>query len=129
MAEVTGRPAYQAVADDLRQQIESGTLAPGKALPSASALMKTYSVSSTVIKNAMHELRSSGYVIGQQGKGVYARLPVGPEWLVSLIRAGSDLAAIVEESALDGPNEPVKHWQQALDGVPADFRRTSDQAV
>jgi len=129
MGDFTGRPAYLALAEELRQRIENGRIRPGEALPSATTLMRDHGVSSTVVKNAMRELRASGHVVGHQGKAVYAQLPTEPAWLASLITAGSDLAAIVEGHSLEGREKPLKDWQQALDSVPSHLRRTADQGV
>lgn len=129
MADNSSQPAYQALANRLRQRIEDGHIAPGQALPSATALMSEYGVSSTVVKNAMRELRASGHVVGQQGKAVYARLPTAPTWLASLISAGSQLAALVERETLEGREEPLKDWQQALADAPSYARRASEQGV
>lgn len=73
MTSTTGRPAYLQVTDDLRRQIESGRLGPGDKLPSMAELCRVYSVSSTVIRDALGELRRAGLVVGQQGKGVFVR--------------------------------------------------------
>lgn len=129
MTDHTSQPAYQALANELRQQIEDGRIAPGQALPSASVLMSGYSVSSTVVKNAMRELRASGHVVGQQGKAVYARLPTAPAWLTSLISAGSRLAALVERESIQGCEAPLNEWQQAVANVPTYARRVSEQGV
>jgi DNA-binding transcriptional regulator YhcF (GntR family) len=69
----TGKPAYQHVADDLRQQISDGRLPVGSQLPTVARLMETYGVSNTVIKSALSQLKAENVVIGQQGKGVYVR--------------------------------------------------------
>lgn len=69
----TGKPAYQHVADDLRQQISDGRLPVGSQLPTVAQLMAAYDVSSTVIKSAISQLKTENVVIGQQGKGVYVR--------------------------------------------------------
>jgi hypothetical protein len=71
----------------------------------------------------MRELRAGGYIVSHQGKAVYAQLPTAPGWLTGLIAAGSALASIVEARELEGREQPLKGWQQALDGVPASFRR------
>ena len=127
MTGMESQPAYVAVANDIRGRIESGELAPGKPIKSASQLMDEYHVSSTVIKNAMRELRASGHTEGQQGKAVYARIPTGPQWLANLIDAGSGLAALAEECIPDLGDEPVKRWQEALDNVPVSQRRRPEQ--
>src|SRR5262245_3712385 len=73
MTSITGIPAYLQVAEDLRQQIIRGDLAPDAQLPSMARLRETYGVSNTVIRDALNELRREGLIVGQQGKGVYVR--------------------------------------------------------
>jgi len=124
MAANAKRLSYREVADKLREQIEHGDIPTDSALPSASELMEQFGVSSTVIKNAMILLRSSGHTEGQQGKAVYARLPTGPGWLAELIDAGAALAAVAESSAGTEGAEALREWQRALKSVPeAQLRR------
>lgn len=78
MVQNTGRPAYLQIADDLRQQIRSGALAPGTPLPSTARLAERYESSASVVKMAVGILRTEGLVIGQQGKGVFVRDPAEP---------------------------------------------------
>ena len=73
MVEKSGRPAYEQVADDLRQKIVDGTYPVGEALPSTQRLMDSYSVSSTVARRAVSELRNEGLVVGQSGKAVFVK--------------------------------------------------------
>jgi DNA-binding GntR family transcriptional regulator len=73
MRTMTGQPAYQRVADNLRRQIEEGALSPGAQLPTVTQLMAAHDVSSTVIKAAINQLKIEGLVVGQQGKGVFVR--------------------------------------------------------
>src|SRR5579883_3336070 len=121
-------PAYLAVADDLRRQIEHGDIQTGSPLPSASKLMARYQVSSTVIKNAMRELRSTGHVDGQQGKAVFATLPTGPAWLAELIDAGTALASLAERAAQDESKSAITRWKLALGAVPEHQLRRPDAA-
>ncbi|MFI6297633.1 GntR family transcriptional regulator [Nonomuraea sp. NPDC050790] len=89
MVKHTGRPGYLQIADDLREQIRGGSLAPGAPLPSTTQLAEQYDASLSVVKMAVGLLRNEGLVIGQQGKGVYVRdLDSVP---------GVDLAAEVSE--------------------------------
>jgi GntR family transcriptional regulator len=118
MAANAKRLSYREVADELREQIEHGDIPTGSPLPSASELMGQFGVSSTVIKNAMILLRSSGHIEGHQGKAVFARLPMGPDWLAELIEAGKALAAVVSGSAEPGEAEALRRWEQALKQVP-----------
>lgn len=63
--------AYQLVADDIREQIISGQLAPGTQLPFKRLLAVQYKVSEQVIDVAMVLLRAEGLIEGVQGKGVF----------------------------------------------------------
>ncbi|MCF6470717.1 winged helix-turn-helix transcriptional regulator [Nonomuraea sp. MG754425] len=73
MVEKTGRPGYLQIADDLRTQIRTGSLAPGAALPSTAQLCQRYDVSASVVKAAISVLRTEALIVGQQGKGVFVR--------------------------------------------------------
>lgn len=66
-----GVPAFVQVAGDLRTKIEGGEFEPGGQLPSMAQLREVYGVSSTVIRDALNELRRDGLIVGQQGKGVF----------------------------------------------------------
>jgi GntR family transcriptional regulator len=68
-----GRPAYQQVADQLRQEILSGTLKPGDKLPSAADLTRRFQISRQVADNALQVLRNEGLIYGHQGKGTFVR--------------------------------------------------------
>ena len=74
MTAMSGTPAYVQVAEDLRSKITRGELGPGEQLPSNSQLRAKYSVSNTVIRDALNELRRDGLVVGQQGKGVFVQV-------------------------------------------------------
>ncbi|GAA1290358.1 hypothetical protein Psi02_15560 [Planotetraspora silvatica] len=73
MVKKTGRPAYLQIADDLREQVRGGSLAPGAPLPSTAQLAEQYDASLSVVKMAVGILRNEGLLIGQQGKGVFVR--------------------------------------------------------
>jgi DNA-binding GntR family transcriptional regulator len=73
MTDQIGRPAYQRIADELREKIAAGDLSVGDAIPSTSKLSGSYRVSVTVVRAAIRELRQEGLVVGQPGKAVYVR--------------------------------------------------------
>jgi GntR family transcriptional regulator len=64
-------PAYRRIAEDIRQQIATGALAPGDVLPSEAELREQYGVSNTVVRNALLILKAERLVEGRQGSGVY----------------------------------------------------------
>jgi DNA-binding GntR family transcriptional regulator len=70
---ITGQPAYQQIADDLRRKIADGTYPVGEPIPSTTALMSMYNGSITVVRAAIKDLQSEGLLIGQPGKGVYVQ--------------------------------------------------------
>jgi GntR family transcriptional repressor for pyruvate dehydrogenase complex len=55
----------------LRQQIESGALGPGDRLPTEPQLAEAHGVSRTVVREAVHQLRSQGLLVSRQGAGVF----------------------------------------------------------
>ncbi|MGW1993241.1 GntR family transcriptional regulator [Embleya sp. NPDC001921] len=69
MAEWSGTPAYEQVADELRQRIAG--MKPGDKLPSLPKLQEEFGVSVTVIRMALAELRHEGRVVTHQGKGAF----------------------------------------------------------
>lgn len=79
MTAMSGIPAYIQVAEDLRFKIRQGVFPPGSQLPSMTQLREMYTVSSTVIRSALNELRRDGLIIGQQGKGVFVREQTGDD--------------------------------------------------
>lgn len=52
-------------------RIESGALAPGDRLPTEQQLAAAYGVSRTVVREAMHQLKSRALVAARQGSGVF----------------------------------------------------------
>jgi len=59
---------YKAIADDLRQSIASGRLAPGDAVPTEGELAAKWSTSRGPIRNALAALRSEGLIETTRGR-------------------------------------------------------------
>lgn len=68
------RPAYEQIAAELRQAIESGELAPGDRLPRERELTERYGVAPMTARQAVGVLRNAGLVDSQQGKGAFVRV-------------------------------------------------------
>ena len=62
---------WESLVDHIRGQIASGELKPGDRLPSTAALKKEHGVSDSVIRYAMHALRTEGLVESLHGVGVF----------------------------------------------------------
>lgn len=66
---LTSEPLYQQIIDQFTQQILSGALAAGKALPSIRQLAKEQNVSVITVKRAYLELERRGLIFTRPGKG------------------------------------------------------------
>lgn len=65
----------QQVIDHLRNEIETGRLQVGDQLPTEPQLETQFGVSRTVVREAIADLRSAGFVRPLQGKGVFVSDP------------------------------------------------------
>lgn len=61
------------VADVMAAKIRAGRLAAGDKLPTEAALVDQYSVSRTVVREALSRLKSLGLVESRQGSGVFVK--------------------------------------------------------
>jgi len=59
----------------LSAQIESGGVKPGDRLPTELQLAKEHGVSRTVVREAVHQLKSRHLIVSRQGSGVYVAHP------------------------------------------------------
>lgn len=59
------------LASRLGSQIESGALRPGDRLPTEQQLATEHGVSRTVVREAVHQLKSRALVVSRQGSGVF----------------------------------------------------------
>jgi GntR family transcriptional regulator len=69
---------YQQIADDLRRQIESGTLTPGDKLPAEIELRDQYNASRNTIRDAIKRLTSLGLVEARPAAGTYVTRKIDP---------------------------------------------------
>lgn len=59
----------------LSAQIDSGQLAPGDRLPTEAQLCATHGISRSVVREAVHRVKSRGLLVARQGSGVYVAEP------------------------------------------------------
>jgi len=59
----------------IQAQIDRGSLSPGDRLPTEQALAAAHGVSRTVVREAVHQLKSQGLVRSRQGSGVFVTEP------------------------------------------------------
>jgi GntR family transcriptional regulator len=73
------QPMYQQIADDLRKQIESGTLQPGQQLPTEIQLRDEYNnASRNTVRDAIKRLVSLGLVESRPGSGTFVTQKIDP---------------------------------------------------
>ena len=65
------RPIYDQIASQIKDQIISGALQPGQALPSIRALAKELKISVITTKRAYDELEAAGFLYTVAGKGCF----------------------------------------------------------
>ena len=89
----------------IEAQIEAGALKPGDRLPTEQQFAATHGVSRTVVREAVHQLRSQGLVRSRQGSGVYVTeppahraLPFDPKLLESMdaVRQVVELRRVID---------------------------------
>jgi GntR family transcriptional regulator len=72
--EMAGRgPKYHRIADALRAEIQSGDIAPGKQLPSETALRDRFGVSLPTLRQAIGVLRAEGLIESRHGIGTFVK--------------------------------------------------------
>ncbi|MEV4904017.1 GntR family transcriptional regulator [Streptomyces sp. ScaeMP-6W] len=62
---------FEVIAETLREQIRSGRLKPGNALPTQTALMREFGASSLTVQKAMALLKQDGWAVSRPGKGAF----------------------------------------------------------
>ncbi|UED83774.1 GntR family transcriptional regulator [Streptomyces profundus] len=67
------RPLHERIAADLRDDILSGTPAPGASLPSTLRLRERFGASNATIQKALQLLKDEGLVVGRAGAAVTVR--------------------------------------------------------
>lgn len=67
------RPAFKQIADDLRNQIESGRLSAGDRVLSEAQLMAAYGVARMTVRQALAVLKAEGLIVAEHGRGVFVR--------------------------------------------------------
>ncbi|WBB54350.1 GntR family transcriptional regulator [Verrucosispora sp. WMMD573] len=75
-----GQPRYRAIADELRQRIESGSIPPGTLLPPEGVLTAEFRASRGTIRQAIAVLREDGLTSTAHGRGTFVNVrPQPPE--------------------------------------------------
>ena len=95
----SGKPIYEQIADQVKEQIMAGALAAGDALPSMRLLAKELRISVITTKRAYEELERDGFLENVPGKGGFVA-PQNRELLreAQLRRVEEKLTQAIEEA-------------------------------
>ena len=99
----SGKPIYEQIVDQVKEQIMAGALAAGDALPSMRLLAKELRISVITTKRAYEELERDGFLDNVPGKGCFVA-PQNRELLreAQLRRVEDVLAQAVDEARKGG---------------------------
>lgn len=128
----------------LAAQLERGELAPGDRLPTEQQLAHAHGVSRTVVREAVHQLKSRGLLLSRQGSGVYVAPPAALRPLdfdpavlgsfeavaqvVEVRRAiEGEIAALAAERATRSDVATLRRALAALDAATAEGRDGVDE--
>jgi GntR family transcriptional regulator len=108
-------PMYRQIAEDLRQQIESGQIAPGMQLRTEIELREHYGASRNTVRDAIKWLISLGLVETRPGQGTFVVRKIDP-FVTTLTTdpktsPGGDITAVYDEVS-DG--EPSQRTQRVI---------------
>lgn len=114
------------LAERLAQQIERDALRPGDRLPTEQQLALAHGVSRTVVREAVHQLKSRGLLLSRQGSGVFVAAPPAARGLSFDASVLDSIAAVVQvrevRRALEGETAALAA-QRATAGQIAALRR------
>ncbi len=97
------RPPYLQVAQDLRGQIDAGTLKPGARLPSGRELSEHYGVALMTVQKALAMLRDEHVIVTFQGRGAFVasgppEVTPSPEY-IEITRQLDEIRELVQQTA------------------------------
>ncbi len=103
LSNTSGKPIYTQIADQVKEQIMTGVLAPGEALPSMRLLARELRISVITTKRAYEDLERDGFLENVPGKGCFVA-PQNRELLreAQLRRVEERLTQALEEARKGG---------------------------
>jgi GntR family transcriptional regulator len=105
--------AYERISEDIRKQIDTGSLLPADRLPAETALAERYGVTRMTVRHALSSLVDGGYVYRRHGVGTFVADPARRRSLnrlrsfaEELREAGRDVSTrILERAVVRGEGE------------------------
>jgi GntR family transcriptional regulator, transcriptional repressor for pyruvate dehydrogenase complex len=122
------QPAYERLADTIRDQILSGQLRPGDQLPIEPELSARYNVSRSTVREALRVLASQKLVITTRGVtgGSFVNQP-GPEHVQSMLKTALAVMASADGVGTVDNLIEVRHMLEVPAAGLAAERRTDEQ--
>ena len=113
LSNTSGKPIYEQIAEQVKEQIMTGALAAGDALPSMRVLARELRISVITTKRAYEELEREGFLENVPGKGCFVA-PQNRELLreAQLRRVEDILTQAVDEARKGGI--PLEELQELL---------------
>src|SRR5258708_6085874 len=114
-------PLYRLIAEDLREKIESGELAPGAQILTEAQLREQYHASRNTIRDALRWLTARGLINARAGQGTFVVERIFP-FVVTLSERESVQVADTDAERFPMVDEPRVEVQKAT-GHMADMLR------
>jgi GntR family transcriptional regulator len=106
---------YGQIADQLREAIQHGDLAPGEQLPTEQQLMDRYDVSRNTVRLALGALTNEGLISSSQGRGSFVRERTPLQFFASRTDSRSRREQLVKDAFLSDAEEQGRTGRIDLD--------------
>lgn len=124
------RAKWQRLADQLRDQINSGNLPANSLIPSERQMMAEYGVSRPTIRAAISALRTQGLVTVVHGRGAFVRRTGGrpdhTDTRTITRTVTTEPASVYTDSYADSDTD-ADHWREIE--TPTQYRRNADPTL
>ena len=115
-------PLYFQIQRALRENIHSGELSEGDALASEEELARTYRVSRTTARQALHGLKTGGYAYSQKGRGTFVTRPKLEKNIMHLMGFTEDMkqrgmvpsSRVLEQLAINATKDLAQKLKAAI---------------
>jgi GntR family transcriptional regulator len=127
-------PMYRQIAEDLREQIESGELQPGQQLPTELELRERFGASRNTVREAIKWLASLDLVETRPGQGTFVVQKITPYVTTLTDKAGAGEGAaypfqVRKHGRTPDTTDPQVEIQHASPGIAAELRIQEGSAV
>src|SRR5579871_3274978 len=117
-------PMYRQIAEDLREQIESGQLQPGQQLQTELELREHYDASRNTVRDAIKWLTNLGLVETKPGQGTFVTQTIDP--FVTTLTGDPKTGVGGDEGASYGSEVDKQKRRPKRSPVQVEIQRASD---